>query len=225
LSRLDQVSAANVKSSSDPWWSVPPMKDAFWSNWALVFIGLWAAKIAVKTLKKIKEQTEAALIAAKAARDTVEIMKDTAQKELRAYVFLSSASRIKKKEDGKLWLKVVFKNFGQTPAYACSHWASEAVPSNPQRLDVFPRPPRGMPQSVYTLPPGSQIEIWEPGTEIKPLSEGDIRSGLNALYLYGEIRYKDAFGNDQTAKFRFMCTGEAYDEGRFIACESGNEAT
>jgi hypothetical protein len=63
----------------------------------------------------------------------------------------------------------------------------------------------------------------------RPFAEEEMRglaSGEYVIYVYGRVRYVDAFGNQQFTKYRFMTGGPAGVRGGQLAgCEEGNEAS
>jgi hypothetical protein len=52
-------------------------------------------------------------------------------------------------------------------------------------------------------------------------------NGQLVIYVYGEVRYFDAFGRKQRTRYRFMMGGPVGTQpgGKLVACEDGNEAT
>jgi len=64
-----------------------------------------------------------------------------------------------------------------------------------------------------------------------PLSQQDIthlRNGTAAIYVYGEIGYRDAFGKDRATAFRSMHHASAGRIGistELTFCDEGNSAT
>jgi hypothetical protein len=157
----------------------------------------------------------------------------SSERQLRAYVFISGARVVNATEgDGPLEAHVVVKNFGQTPAY-------KLVNVNGFALDRYPPPPtlnlvvpeeqfRMFGRSKSDLGP-TQSEDARQAVDRPPLSEEERRAlahGALVIYVYGEIRYQDAFGRDQWTKYRLMLGGPAgvRPGGRLAPCEDGNEA-
>jgi hypothetical protein len=82
-----------------------------------------------------KEAADTAKIQAEVARDTLKTMQDTAERQLRAYVFVESAQVINVVDgSGSPEAHVVIKNYGQTPAY-------ELVNVSGFAMDQYPSPP------------------------------------------------------------------------------------
>jgi len=208
---------ADNKASSD-WWLV-----AF--TGFLVLIGACQIGAMLRQEKWMRKTVEVAKASADAANATVKIMGDTAEKQLRAYVYPVSAERYRD-ETGAYVIRLKIKNAGQTPAYDCSRYMIEAIsdgfPQLPENFDKIPIPTH-IPKSP--IPPGETIEFFVNATELTPSKEGQIMVGRAAIYLFGKITYRDAFGNSQLSNFRLVCTGEWMSRGVFAPCQDGNEAT
>jgi hypothetical protein len=51
-----------------------------------------------------------------------------------------------------------------------------------------------------------------------------VGQGSHAVYLYGQVRYRDGFGVNRSSEFLMNCSGMDYALGRFAFCEIGNQA-
>jgi hypothetical protein len=128
-------------------------------------------------------------------------------------------------ETGVLVIRLIVKNTGQTPAYQCRHFMVEGV-HNP-----FPAPPEAFenaptPQGDSPVGPGESVEFFVTATVLQPAMEALILSSRAAIYLFGEITYRDAFHPERRiTKFRLFCAGDLIRTGRFAPCSEGNEAT
>jgi hypothetical protein len=170
-----------------------------------------------------------------ATRDLVSGADITAQRQLRAYVFVSGAIVTNIAEgDGIPEAQVVIKNFGQTPAYNFVNITGFAA-------DVYP-PPKSIrltiPDEEFSKPIAkSDLGPTQAETSTtdwqgkKRRLTGDekaaVAEGRAIIYVYGEIRYVDAFGRPQWTKYRFMMGGPVGIRrgGRLVPCEEGNKAT
>jgi hypothetical protein len=98
---------------------------------------------------------------------------------------------------------VQIKNAGQTPAYEVLHWGHICVREYPL-TSALPSP-KFIAKNASILGPGivatKYLFLATPLTaqEISDLSVGNV-----AIYVYGEIRYKDAFGTERFTKYRLM---------------------
>jgi hypothetical protein len=161
---------------------------------------------------------------ADAAEHTVAMMKDTAYRQLRAYVFMDTTKvRITPAgERQRFYITVRLRNYGQTPAYEMTHIANQFVEdmttharsheqtTNLHKIDAGPRS-----QIIR-----ASVDFLEP-----PLVEA-IMSGKQLLFVSGEVKYRDAFGIEQTTKYKLMYGGSPSATNRKLRqCEDGNEAT
>jgi hypothetical protein len=173
----------------------------------------------------IRRSASAARKSANAAAATVKIMQETAEKQLRAYVYVVAASR---QSDGirEPTLRVQIKNAGQTPAYDCVRYAVEAVsPTFPQLPENFETFPVKLEKYKSPIPPGESVEIVTTAVQPDPRQIGEISRSKAAIYLFGKIEYRDAFGNSRESTFRLVCVGENVTRGLFAVCDEGNTAT
>jgi hypothetical protein len=170
----------------------------------------------------IRRSASAARKSANAASATVQIMKDTSEKQLRAYVYPVTASRYRHK--GVMVIKLQIKNAGQTPAYDCTKYMVEAVSDTyPQPAREFERPVPNLDNKV-PIPPGESINFFKTATQLSSQQEAQIMLGNAAIYLFGKIAYRDAFGNQRRSEFRLVCVGEQLKRGLFEPCPEGNNA-
>jgi len=145
------------------------------------------------------------------------------EKQLRAYVFPSHATRLR--TYGVMKLKIIFTNAGKTPALECSQWIAEIFPPGIEAPVFIPPPvPAGAEQSRYVLAPGIDMQVYVNAVEPPEEVHNFIRNNLRALYIYGEIHYTDVFHTKHKTSFRYKSSGPDFDEGVFVACEEGNEA-
>jgi len=70
------------------------------------------------------------------------------------------------------------------------------------------------------------MQIKHPQPIIKPSFVDEIGTPEGTIYVYGEICYKDVFGNEHFTKYRLMHGGpEKPPPGVLSPCEEGNEAS
>jgi hypothetical protein len=125
----------------------------------------------------------------------------SSERQLRAYVFISSANVTSVAEgNGVMEAHVNIKNFGQTPAY-------KVINVNGLALDRYPPPPNLnliISNEEFSAPGRSKSDLaptqGEGCIEVArrgPLREEERRAlseGRLIIYVYGEIRYIDSFG-------------------------------
>lgn len=204
-------------------------------NLILCFIGAAGVMAAVYTLGKMEAQVEEMRAQSNQVKESVALAKDTAERQLRAYVCIASGL-VKFRHPGIPEAQVDFANYGQTPAYDVHSWIHMWIESHPLRI-VLPEPPRGFEMSTAVLPPGGQPHSL--AIDKKPPVQEDARGLLctsqGTIYIYGMIRYRDAFGKERTTRYRLICGGsqggksETASDGTVTARLQpdieGNEAT
>lgn len=242
----DQQSKSDEKSEVRVT-DIPPItlirdKPAFVISVVLGLVGLIGVAISIGTLILTRRQfllaekaAQAAKISADAGTAAVTQAKDTAQRELRAYLLLSG-SQIIFMPVQQPTAQVVIKNYGQTPAYKVQQWVGFSVGRYP--LGGPLRDPRSF-EPAYSesiLGPGGQqtntISSQIPFTQamVDRLGTPEV-----TIYIYGIILYEDIFGAAHETKFRLIFGGPkgpqtAHDNagtliGLLGADSEGNEAT
>ena len=174
-----------------------------------------------------KRSANAAKNSAEAAERTVKIMKDTAEKQLRAYVavlnteIVNNASPAIPGRHVSIWMK----NFGQTPATAIDYWIITAPEKFPLEINLV-KPPGTTVHRAGVIAPDHVFEVC---AKIPLLTNGQEReiTATHALYVYGEFHYTDAFSRRQVSPFRYMRRGGINwaHEGELKMCEDGNDPT
>lgn len=151
------------------------------------------------------------------------VARDQEKRTLRAYVFVDEIY-IDSLNTPNPEVSVKIKNFGQTPAYDFQAWGDMKIVDQPE--PTFPPPPNEFPGRRGPLPPTKETVTFVHMDH--PLSDSEwaqITSGRSALYVYGEIRYRDAFGEHRHTTFRGLVGGTAGLHGKRIAHDKdGNDA-
>jgi hypothetical protein len=143
---------------------------------------------------------------------TIWKMRDTEERQLRAYVFAEAKSfqrGIARAGAGivpptQQWrYEIKFMNSGQTPAYEFTQFTFSDVFDEPvSEADFVPSGPE-KPISKAPLPPGHAVNTH--GTHpVSAADAGDISAGRKGFYVFGEIRYIDAFKRQRAVTFRFV---------------------
>jgi hypothetical protein len=161
------------------------------------------------------------------------IMRNTARRQLRAYVFphtigvyegsvMDPPQPAHTNEPGVV---IEFKNCGQTPAYRFISWAEIAViePINEDKLVV----PEAAERFSLSLPPGgtSTKSLWL-RRKLTAQEIADIQANVRAIYVYGRIEYWDVYKKKHFTNIRVANSGvwpPAPGAG-FNFCDKGNEA-
>jgi len=172
-----------------------------------------------------------AIYTAKLWRSTGELVgdaKDTAKRQLRAYVFPINTILTRVAIDQIPEFHVTIKNSGQTPAYRVMHDAR--VVYGPYPLD-----PTQMPLlfgeierlSKVNLGPGISLNKYAYGITVTAEIWNELQDHKTAYYAYGEIRFDDAFGEHRWIKYLVMVGGQLgiRADGFMGNCSDGNETS
>lgn len=199
---------------------------------ATVVLSVFGFFALIWTLCETRRSVFAANRAACAAELAVTNAKDSAEKQLRAYVGVMKAYAIwsPDEDDAMRLVSIVvdFKNTGQTPAGKMTCWvASRSSKELPIEFNALLLKE---PDSVGLLWPG-QISHMRIERDLVLGQEHEIsiwRKGAEALYLWGEIKYLDGFSDEaRTTTFRYVMPKDGVDAdgGRFRPCAEGNNFT
>ena len=151
--------------------------------------GLWALYFTLAF-------TAAAAVAAWVA---VRTMKETAERQLRAYVFVRNTKIMNLGGTGDITIGYEIKNYGQTPAYRVTCVSDAFIADYPftGRIalgSIVPVP-------ISDLGPGAYMTRTQ---SLNPPTEetlNAIRARTKAIYLQGRITFVDSFGADRSLEF------------------------
>jgi len=215
-------------------------------NGLLVVVVAFQVFWMIRQTKWMRKSGEAASESADVAARSLATLKDTAIRQLRAYVFVDTIDvvNIIPPPPGEVlpagaWnyqpaigpmAYIIIKNSGQTPAYDVLTWADIKFLEFPNTspLPYGDRNAPGLIKTKLTLPAegksSKSIKLQQPLTndEIEKL-----RATTHAIYVYGDITYKDAFDNQRTSNFRYFIngfTGFTHLSNTMSGCPEGNEA-
>jgi type II secretory pathway pseudopilin PulG len=163
------------------------------------------------------------------------VARDTEKRQLRAYVFLESVQtantddRAGNNQYPDLSATIVFKNFGQTPAYNVRHSSSLRFADYPPPATVFVYDRETHPIIVDTLGPQGGARNVIRSSEADSMSAIErkqlMKAQTKAIYVFGKIDYEDAFGVGRCTSYRFMVGGNSgVLGGDMLRMDSGNEA-
>jgi hypothetical protein len=122
---------------------------------------------------------------------------------------------------------LITRNAGQTPALDVRVWANICLREFPLAFDLPPRPAH---QYQATSVIGPHIGTNQNRVLPLPLTAQDIahlNAGTAAIYVYGDILYKDVFGKTHVTRYRAMHHSTAGIIGistMLTFCDEGNEA-
>jgi hypothetical protein len=154
---------------------------------------------------------------------TIQVMRDTAERQLRAYVSVDTAQITGINSGDNPVADLVVKNFGQTPAYDLTEMGGIAMGVS---FNTIPPPTGSHRMSRASLSAGAVTREFHPGPRpLTPEAIAALLAGTMTLWVYGEIHYRDAFKIERFTKYRFMIGGAVGIHGTNLAiCEEGNEA-
>lgn len=148
----------------------------------------------------------AASRAARAADDTLNHARETAERQLRAYISPSTPTFIYPQPgiDGKTVVKIV--NDGATPArdveifggYDFRDYSRSPVLTLNTDMIV----------SKFDLGPGQSINKIDVIPPLNPQQAHEFSCGIKAMYVHGEVRYRDVFDVSRVTYYRFIAGGD-----------------
>jgi hypothetical protein len=177
--------------------------------------------------RQTREQIDILQQSATATRNLAVNARDTARRELRAYVLVSGAKVHYVDEPLRRRVEITIKNFGRTPAHNLRFWAGAGVREFPL-VSPLDQPPDGLRISSDVLPPGRASEMIVPIRRVHMDMESALQGGTSAtaaIFIFGQITYLDAFNQERITDFRLMCWGEGFGSGKASPCEEGNGYT
>ncbi len=164
---------------------------------------------------------------AREARAAVDLAKENAVAQLRAYVFTGAAhGTLPEGENGRFAVSVEVRNCGATPAHGVRMWLGVWISDYPEPGGPFQPPAAGFQITSSVMPPAGTYRMTQRTKE--PIADWLpwLRASTNAIYAYGRIDYADVFGNRQWTMFRLVCAGEhVFGDGAFQLCLEGNDAS
>lgn len=146
------------------------------------------------------------------------------RQQLRAYLLVESAARLGEHSDHPEF-QVVVRNFGQTPAYGVRTWIA-LTPGERGGHATLPGPEQGMVEaSDAALGPGGTFELGKRyEVDWDPERYDEFLSGRIAMYVYGEVSYRDAFRKRRYTRFRAMYGAEHFRTGGLSIAARGNDS-
>jgi hypothetical protein len=156
---------------------------------------------------------------------------NTTRAQLRAYVFVSGARIVHGITDNNiLEAHIEIKNSGQTPAYKLTSVCGLAFDTYPPPQSITLTVPDqdylSLAKTQMVLGPGDKTFPIARERPLTSIGKANLVAGTMAIWVYGEIRYRDAFRREQWTKYRLIIGGPfGVSGGQLTACEEGNEGT
>jgi hypothetical protein len=199
-------------------------KTLFWGRIAGIGIGLYTL-LTVGIVCASIYLAQQAKLGTEAALHSAAIAEASERRQLRAYVFIEDSELRKFGSTEAPEGDVIIKNYGRTPASAMTVWVAVKGADDFTKVS-FPRAPADLPITRMAFGPGGEMHWPAPFSRALNQAEIDsIKQGKGALFIYGEIRYRDAFDCSHFTKFRLIYGGNAgaRPEGDMAIANDGNE--
>lgn len=123
---------------------------------------------------------------------------ETAKRQLRAYVCVTAAEIRTFGTSEPLEAVIQTKNAGQTPAYEMTARLGIAAMSDANNLP----PPKESPGATYVGPNTDHYFTVPTNNVLKPEQQQMVERGDVAIYVYGDLHYRDAFKVERYVHFR-----------------------
>ncbi|MDO8296057.1 MAG: hypothetical protein Q7T19_06415 [Caulobacter sp.] len=187
-----------------------------------VFVGAFGLWLIWGTLKATRDAVREANDATKIASKALAITEIASDRQLRAYIGISDIKAAP--SDGVIMVKVLIKNYGQTPAYDVHAYAGGWFGPFPSRGGHIKGGPPAKQVSGIPMAPTGTEELY---CEIDPGGDAaSVWAGHSGIYAYGYITYMDAFGKEREFRFSYRGTeSTVMERGELRACVEGNSST
>jgi hypothetical protein len=195
----------------------------------LAVVGIVGVIVAIRTLKGIERQAKAnedTLIEIRSAaaqtdrmighaetqaatgKESLELTRDTAKRQLRAYVAVRDAKVIFH-EDGMLEASLKLHNCGQTPAYELKGAHKAGFSHYP--IPDLGTPPADVRRSVSLVGADNSFYILSPLTQLKGATIEQAIDELgrpnSVFFLAGHFTYRDVFEDEHFIRFQLVLGG------------------
>jgi hypothetical protein len=189
---------------------IPLLRKAFqpdaWPAWALVLVGIWAARIGLRTLRAIEHEAKigSEIAAAAKANATAQIIENRPWLLIDKIEvpYLTPFTEVPPEDQRMTHCIVMTKNHGKTPAKVTTLRARMEIGDNPIK------PPTDLSAIVGQTPPKPEPYVFPPG-EIKPAEatlahsfitnaerSDIIERKIKYLWLMGFVKYVDTFDRE-----------------------------
>jgi hypothetical protein len=195
-----------------------------WSNW-IAGVGALLSFLSIVLVIAALRQTERSLRETRAAN---EIARDTATRQLRAYINFADARIPPGGPIGKLCLTVDIHNGGQTPAYDLrAVYRIQLSNEGPDRFRFMFRDSNPVEFSKSVVGPGRSTSISD-DYDLTPALRWALAKNTDTLVIFaGIVTYRDAFGKRRLSTFRYFIDPGALpgEKGALLkVCGTGNSA-
>ena len=150
------------------------------------------------------------------------LTKESNEASRRAWVLIDHLGEVTLAPETTFRIQIVAKNYGLSPATKIVIETCVLIqPGRPDPKVMDCKSPTG--NSVSVAGPGQPLYVFSPTFTLDETTFRAVISGTSSLYVFGRIRYTDAFKQDRRAYF---C--QYYTQPRLVSdftqCDRGNEA-
>jgi hypothetical protein len=124
--------------------------------------------------------------------------------------------------------QLTIKNTGSTPAYKVVHWGDITIADYPLKTPLPGREKGGIIPWSSIAPGGINTKFVRINVPLTAEQIAGLRNGTHAIWVYGEILYRDAFRRKRKTEYRLFHNSTAGAIGvstDLTWAEGGNEAT
>jgi hypothetical protein len=189
---------------------------------ALTVLAYLQAKWMRKNVEIAKQAADAAKASAEAAETTVTTMHDTAERQLRAYIGVHTATITQLPNKTSIHVHIEIKNTGQTPGYNVRIWHKIGVFDPPPHIPSFTGSENA--ESYPMLGVGGCLDLKNTAEHLDQAAMAQVLNGTRPTYAWGKVRYRDAFRIERVYEFRLIAQSKGGDGLFFSPALDGNKA-
>ncbi|WP_428249184.1 hypothetical protein [Ferrovibrio sp.] len=177
--------------------------------WQLVFGGLGIVAVGW-SLYYTRKALELSRKSADAAEESIAVARESAERELRAYLSMTPNKLGGLYEGGTVSIEFKPVNHGQSPAFRMRHVFEIRTLSLPLPDDfIFEEPTRIIDNHITIFPNVDTNKTWFNAKATTTQGElEEIRNKRAGLFCWGTTFYEDIFGKQRTVNFRVYFTGQ-----------------
>ncbi len=193
--------------------------------YATVFVGAASVFVTFVGVVFVKRTLDETRNASTAAFEAVKVTRQTAERQLRAYIF--QEIKFDERADNNLvpHARVILHNYGQTPAHDVLAWVGIGVFEVPLVNPLPNMKTENVTPSVIGPNSTGPDLLVTMGQPLPDTFIEDVKQKGIGLYIWGEIEYMDAYKNSRQTGFRYVLGKDTIDSNRIAICKEGNYAT
>jgi hypothetical protein len=128
---------------------------------------------------------------------------DTEQRQLRAYIFIQGGGVKLTDDQSGVQAVIQVQNYGQTPGYDFETWTKIEI----GQVGGNPYGVTGTPKQKSIIGPSADFNVPSDRLTFCPGELAAVRAGSAVIFVWGSVRYTDAFGRCWEFVFRDSVTG------------------